>query len=286
MEKMKKAARRLLRPHGAVTACAAMLSAGLLIFVFMNGLDESALAYITYPLSAWALTAAVLWAADVLPTLKGRIQSSGAWTLWQNERLRRAFSVYSGLGISLFYALFKLAGGWVYRSAWLSAVAIYYMVLAVMRYLLLRYEKKDAPNERRIFALTGTLLILLGLTMTGMAVQMVRDGQAYSYPGYMIYASAAYTFYSVIAAIVQLIRRRRERGAAQKAARMLSCAVALMALYGLQTALIDQFGAAEGVLFRQIMNILTGIPVCGGTMGFGVYMLRCGRKNESVRENF
>jgi len=285
MEQMKKAARRLLRPHGAVTACAAVLSAALLIYVFINGLEESVLAYIVYPLSAWALTATVLWTVEAFPAWKQRALNSTAGNLLQNAELRRAFSLYSGLGISLFYALFKLAGGWVYRSTWLMAVAIYYMVLAVMRYLLLKQEKRGNADERKIFSVIGALMLLLGVTMTGMAVQMVRDGQGYSYPGFMIYASAAYTFYSVITALVQLIRRRRERGAAQKAARMLSCAVALMALYGLQTALIDQFGAAEGVLFRRIMNALTGVPVCGGTMAFGVYMIWCGRKNETGRKN-
>lgn len=280
MEQRKKAARRLLRPHGAVTACAAVLSASLLIHVFSNGLENSALAYAAYPLSTWSLIAAVLWAIEAFPLLRQRALNSRIGNLLQNPELRRAFSLYSGLGISLFYALFKLVGGMVYRSAWLSAVAIYYMVLAVMRSLLLRQEKRGGAEEQKLFPVTGALMLLLGITMTGMAVQMVRDGRGYSYPGFMIYASAAYTFYSVITAIIQLIRRRKESGAAHRAARMLSCAVALMALYGLQTALIDQFGAAEGVLFRRAMNILTGIPVCGGTMAFGIYMLWCGRKQE------
>ena len=276
MEQMKKAVRRLLRPHGAVTACAAVLSAVLLIYVFINGLEESALAYIAYPLSAWALTAAVLWTVEAFPALKQRALNSTAGKLFQNAELRRSFSMYSGLGISLFYALFKLAGGWVYRSTWLMAVAIYYMVLAVMRYLLMRYTLRKGvtmAEEWRVYRLTGALMLLLTLTISGMAVQMVRDNQAYTYPGVVIYASAAYTFYSLTMAIIQLVRYRKAERPLLTAVRVVTFAVALMAMFALQTGLIDQFGAAEGEVFRMTMNALTGGFVCLTTFACGLKML-------------
>jgi len=277
MKRIRELARWMMRPGGTMTAALAVLSAILLTAIFLNGWEESTLAYIVYPLSVWALTAVAAWSLDAGRSIRRRVESSAAGRIIKDESARRMISMRSGLGISLLYALFKLAGGFVYRSAWLSAVAIYYIVLSVMRYLLLRYEKKNAMDEQWIFRLTGALLGLLGMTMIGMAVQMVCDGRAYDYPGHMIYASAAYTFYSLITAVIQLIRRRKECGAAKRAARMLTCAVALMAIYALQTGMIDRFGTGEE-LFRRRMNSMTGAVVCSSTIGMGVYMLMGGRK--------
>lgn len=50
-------------------------------------------------------------------------------------------------------------------------------------------------------------MLLLSLAMAGMIVQMVLQNEGYSYPGTVIYASAAYTFYSLVLAAVNLGRR-------------------------------------------------------------------------------
>lgn len=264
---------RLLRPGLAATLVLCAVSALLLIAVFTNGWEEKPLAYAAYPLSAWALTAAVLHLISSWSDLSARISQTRAVRILSDRERIQSVSVRAGLGVSLFYASFKLTTGCIYRSSWLIAVAIYYAVLALMRYFLLRHTGASPADARRVYRLTGALMVLLGLTMSGLAVQMVRDNQVYSYPGFIIYASAAYTFYSLITAVIQLIRRRQEPDPLRQAARMLSCAVALMALYALQAGLIDRFGAEEGETFRMTMNILTGAVACLTTMILGALML-------------
>ena len=57
----------------------------------------------------------------------------------------------------------------------------------------------------------GMADVVLGVAMSGMIVQMVRDGRTYSYPGVVIYAMAAYVFYNLTVTTVNLARLRRQQ---------------------------------------------------------------------------
>lgn len=270
-------ARRALYPPVWLVWLAAALSAVLLVWVFSMGLEESVVAYIAYPLSAWALTVAVIRLLPVLRTLPGRMKGSRyAARILGNDALCANVSMYAGLGVSLFYAAFKLVAGWIYDSKWFMAVAVYYMVLALMRYLLMRGVKGPGAGREDIswyiHRAAGLLMLILTAAIAGMAVQMVVDNQVYSYPGLIIYASAAYAFYSLTAALVNLIRFRKEDDPVASAARVIALAGALMAIYALQTGLIDRFGEGDETL-RLVMNALTGGAVCLAVLSMGVMMV-------------
>lgn len=270
-------ARRAPYPPVWLVWLAAALSAVLLVWVFSMGLEESVVAYIAYPLSAWALTIAVIRLIPVFRALPHRVKGSRhAARILGNDALRVNMSMYTGLGVSLFYAAFKLIAGWLYHSKWFAAVAVYYMVLALMRYLLMRGVKGPGAGREDIswfiHRAAGLLMLILTAAIAGMAVQMVVDNQVHSYPGLIIYASAAYAFYSLTVALVNLIRFRREENPVASAARMTAFAGALMAIFALQTGLIDRFGEGEDGL-RLVMNSLTGGAVCLSVLSMGVMMV-------------
>ncbi len=51
---------------------------------------------------------------------------------------------------------------------------------------------------------------------------MIHSGKGYAYPGTLIYAAAAYAFYSLTSAIVSLVRLRKFGSPAVSAAKMVS----------------------------------------------------------------
>ena len=273
-ENMRLLVRRSLYPAGWVVAVCVMVSAAALTAVFALGLEETALAYAVYPLSAYALTVLVLALIPALPVLVRRVKEHRLFSLLLDDKDRRErLSMRAALGVSVGYAVFKLAAGWYYGSVWFMAVAVYYIVLAVMRYLILRGAGRlgSGADGWRLFRLTGYLMLALTVAISGMAVQMVRDNQAYMYPGFIIYASAAYTFYSLTLAVMNLFRIRRQASPVQAAARALTLAGALMAIFALQTGMIARFGTGDE-LFRLVMNALTGGAVCIAVLVMGVLM--------------
>ena len=118
--------------------------------------------------------------------------------------------------------------------------------------------------------------------MGGMIVLVVLTDSGYSYPGYVIYLSALYTFYTIILAIVNLVKFRKLGSPILSAAKVLSFVAALMSLLGLQTAMISQFSTG-GEKFRRIMNAITGGGVWCSVILIAVTMLLRSRKMKEVK---
>ena len=119
---------------------------------------------------------------------------------------------------------------------------------------------------------TGWLLFLLELPLGGMILLMVRTPAGPVYPGSVIYLSALYAFYAMTAAICSVLRSRRSAGPILAAARALDLVSAMMALLGLQTAMISRF-SPESPAFRSRMNALTGGFVWLSVIALALWLL-------------
>lgn len=286
---MKRWTRRLLRlidiPYAAVLPLIAV-SAALLIYVFATGRGNTALAYAAYPLSAYALTTAV-WKAIPLPrrVLSAARGNRHISRYMDSRELRIRLSMRLSLGINIAYAALKCGEGWYFRSAWFGAVGTYYLLLSIIRFLLVRSDsalkklKNPAQIHRRAwrsYRSCGALLLAMNIIMAAMMVHTVYRNEAFVYPGILIYASAAYTFYRLTAAIVSAVRYRDAKAPVLSAAKFTDMCVSLMSLYALQSAMIATFGSSGQ--FRLIMNSITGAVVCLWVIWIGVYMLVQARK--------
>lgn len=197
-------------------------------------------------------------------------------------------SICAGLAINFCYAVFRTVTGILYGSVWLISSAIYFACLALIRAgLAVSYRRragKPADFERRRYRRTARLLFLLGLPMCGMILLTVAGDAAVSYPGYTIYASAAYTFWMLTHAAIQIRQVRRIGSPILSAAKEVSLVAALMSLFGLQNGMIVTF-SGEDESFRLLMNKLTGAGVSAATIAIAVLMLiRSARAEQEVSD--
>ena len=261
-----------------------------LIFIFASEQTESALAYPVYLMSAYSL--AVLIAA--LPVLARRIRQHKtnllnrsklmqkiASSAFGNQYLhdpafRGSVSIYQGMIVNFLYVLFRIAAGIRYASVWFISMAVYYMVLGGLRaYLISSYRRREAGGlsfEYCCYRRTAWLLFLLNIPMGGMIVLMVRTNSGFFYPGYIIYLSALYTFYTMAVSIVNLVKFRKLGSPILSAAKVLNFVSAMMSILGLQTAMISRF-SVNGENYRRLMNAVTGGFVYGIVVMIAVYML-------------
>ncbi len=187
-------------------AILAGFSAAALPVVFLRGADEHPAAYAVYALSAYALTVVCIFLVRTLPGFYRAARQKLYVNPWGKRFMTDAafrvwMSLLVSLGMNLVYSAFKLTVGIVYSSFWWGAVAVYYIVLSMIRFLLLcqmrsMRSQQDIMSEYRRYRLCGAMLVLLNLSLTGLGVQMVRDHRAYVYPESMVIASAAYILYS------------------------------------------------------------------------------------------
>lgn len=274
-----KTLKKLLFPPIWITVflCAASIVA--LVTVFANGLENTALAYVAYPVSAYALTTLCLFFARVFPNryklLKARFIAHPYGNKYVNDiGYRTRVSLYISLTVNLLYALFKLISAIYYRSFWWGTIAVYYVLLTVVRFLLLRYMrrgKNHAASEWRHYRLCGIFMMLINVVLTWIAFLTIRLDNVIIYHETIIIASACYTFYAVTASVIDLARFRKHEYPSVLAAKAIRFAAALVSLFTLETAMLAKYG--ESVEFRKIMTASTGAFVCVAVLLISLYMI-------------
>lgn len=167
-------------------------------------------------------------------------------------------------------------------SIWYGALTIYYLLLVIMKGSVLIFYKNKEKNEGsvdekelkskeiKIYRNCGIGLIILPIALSLAIVEMVLGTHSFSHPGMMIYVSAAYAFYKIIAAIINVFKARKNDELTIRAIRNINFASALVSILALQTAMFKEFnqGKQEG-----LFNAITGAFVCAFTVILGIIVL-------------
>ena len=290
MEPWRRVLKKLLFPGWGWVALAAVLGGVSLALTFLVFGEDSPFAYVSYLLSAYALT--IFVAAGVSAARPAAKRFLHRVPLTHRYITDRYFKVRSGLVLSLFinlcYAGFKLACAVWYSSFWDGALASYYILLCAVRLYLIRRvpantKEQNTVRELHSYRATGLFLFGLDLALGVIATQIVMDGYGSNYPGMLIYVAAMHAFYSLTTAILTLVRYRKLRSPVLSAAKAVGLTTALVPIFNLETAMIAQFGA-EQVYFRLIMTACTAFAVCAIVLGTAAYMVLSA--TQKLRRNF
>lgn len=201
-------------------------------------------------------------------------------------RYRTVMFAFPGLVLNVVFALFNGVIGICVRSAWYGTLSAYYILLSVMRYLTVGYERKMSKRERNREALAdeisvyhkcGILFLMMTAALCGMVILMVLKEEGKSYPGFLIYAVAAYTFYKLIISIVNLVKVRKLKSPLLMAIRDIGYIDACVSVLSLQTAMFASFGEGQKEL-TKLMNGLTGTVVCALVLCIGSYSIYSANK--------
>lgn len=291
MKAWKSIFKKFLFLPGWIILLLTVFSTIALTAVFVKGLEETIPAYVVYVLSAYSLTTVCIFLSKILPGYYKSVKQKLRAHPYGNKYItdisyKVRVSLYLSLGINLLYSVFKLASGILYSSFWWGAIAVYYILLSVIRFLLLRYMRNDSAQNRiaeyRRYRLCGMLLVLLNLSLSGIVFQMVWQNKAYTYPEVIIIASAAYTFYTVTVSIIDIAKYRKYKSPVISASKAIRFAAALVSLLSLETAMLVQYGKDES--FRRLMTALTGAGVCLIVLGISIFMIiRANKELQKMR---
>lgn len=284
MHNLKKFLLSLLFPKIWITLLLIPLSAAMLIYAFAGRNPNSILVYVSYGVSAYTLTV-VCASSPVLFRKIKELKNSNRFMkrYFSDADYKSAVNLNIGLALNTVYSVFKFVSGFIYSSFWFGAEAVYYIVLSVIRFSLVKRLKNESKaDSRKVFRLCGILLLILNTAMSGIIIQILFQNETYLYPGFVIYATAAFTFWRLISSIVELFKKSKSNLSAVSAAKFVNLSASLMSLFALQTAMLSQFNS-EG-LNSDIMNTATGIAVSVSVMSVAVYMIIRGNKNEIKEE--
>lgn len=177
----------------------------------------------------------------------------------------------------------------MYQSWWFVCLAVYYVILSVMRFLLVRYVRLNDIGANRYGELKRAvacsyIMLLLNLFLSGAVLMVVYQNKGYEYHGIMIYVMAMFTFYNATSAIIDLIKYRSFESPVMAAAKVISMAAALVSMLNLETAMFAEFGADMAKEDQRLMIMLTGAGISITVIIMAVYMIvRCVKEMKKMR---
>lgn len=188
----------------------------------------------------------------------------------RDYRYRTVVFTVPGLILNIAFAIFNGVIGILSQSAWFGTLSAYYIILSLMRFRAVRYERHISKMNRTkemmleeisIYHKCGILLIIMTVALSGAVILMINSKGGKHYPGFTIFAVAAYTFYKIILSILNVIKAGKLKSPLLMTIRSIGYVDACVSILTLQTAMFAAFG--EGLIeYEKWMNASTGVVVC------------------------
>lgn len=280
MEKWKRIIMKCLYPPVWLMILLTIVSSVALVAVFLKGWEETPIAYAVYVVAFYTLMVLTVFFAMVLPKrykeMKQMVYDHPLGNRYMTDAAFKVrISLIASLTINLLYSAFKLASGIYYSSLWIGAIAVYYILLSVIRFVLLHHmqRKQDAGMiaEYRSYRVTAVLMMLINLTLTGIVLNMIVQNESAEYSDVFVITSATYTFYTLTVSIIDLVKYHKYKSPVMSASKAIRFAAALVSLLSLEASMLVQFGDDES--YRRLMLALTGAAVCVIVLSMSVYMI-------------
>lgn len=273
MSKYKEIGLKLLYPNIFIFILFFIVGFGSVISVFLFDLTTHWFSYIAYGLSAYALIITVARSINLIKWINKKLHSNKYTSRLLTDRdLKNNIKLFSGTFFNNIYGMFKVITGIIYRSVWFGSTGVYYLILGMMKLSLIKHVIKRSNKKKQVnqYRNTGILIFLLNIVMVGMIVLMIKDKKSVIYPGFVIYAQAGYTFYILIVTIINIIKYRKDHTPLIAASKSISLVAAIMSMFILQVAMINQFGTGENM---DILNMISGSITSIATISIAVYMI-------------
>ena len=287
---------KLLYPPVWIIALLVTICTVALVYTFTGGYEAHPVAYFTYVLSFYTLTTVVMRCIKVVPkqyrAAKEKVYDNPIGNRYfTDHKFKTHVTLYRNLAVNTLYVGVNIVSGFLYHTAWFFVLAFYYTILAVMRFLLLRFVNRvgigtNRFKELRRSRLCGYILLTVNLALSGAVLMILYQNKGYEYHGILIYVMAAYTFYITTVAIVNLVKYRKLGSPVMSMTKIISMAAALVSMLSLETAMFSEFGKDMTTENKQIFIMLTGAGVSIIIVAMSVYsIVKISKEIKKIMEN-
>ena len=172
--------------------------------------------------------------------------------------------------INVAYTVYNGVIGIMNQSVWFITMAVYYSLLGIMRYRAVSTGRKISrlddreqirKKELSVIKTDGILLLVLNLALNGVVLLTIAQDTAKRYSEIMVISIAAYTFYKITMAVVNMVKVRKRKSPILITIRNIGAADALVSMLTLQAAMFASFQDKNSLNTNQ-MNAITGLSVC------------------------
>ena len=279
METLKKIGKALLFPHIAIVFIIVPFAFFLLGYAAIFVPSMEIIHVVSYVASAYALTIFCCRIPQMIRFFK-KVKQENKYVVryFSDTHLRINISLYISLAINTAYALLQFGMGLTHSSIWFYSLCVYYLLLAVMRFFLLKHTRthetaENSKLEWLIYRFCGVLLLLMNSTLGAMVFYMTWQGRTFRHHQITTIAMAAYTFFTLTKAIIQVVKFRKYKSPVYSATKVVGLTSALVSMLTLENAMLTAFSESGQETFILIMNGATGGVVTSTVLVIAIYMI-------------
>lgn len=170
------------------------------------------------------------------------------------------------------FSAYHLTLGIVTYSWWLLTLGIYYLILSLMRFFVL----KSKISSKAIARLAGAMLVALSVSLIGTVVLSVIRDRGHKLSIIPMLTIAVYAFAKITVAAVNFIKSQKSQSVKIKTLRSISLSTAFVSIFALQRSMLVSFDGMTEVEIA-VMNALTGSFVCLAVFWIGLSLLKSRR---------
>lgn len=280
----------LKKPHGITLVLVYIFTVifiGLSILSMLYKGDSivvKILSYVVYALSAVGLGYSIYTIVIYAPRIKNGVEESLKKNailsnLMEDYTYKTAiFSIISVI-ITIAFASTNLVGAIRYKRIWYGAIAIYYFLLLLFRGGILLanrlcYKRQSGLDYERsklkIYMSGGILLLIIEFAMASLITNLMLSENPSQKGEIMTIATAAYTFYKMTMAIINLVKARKTNNPITQALRNINLADACMSLVSLTVLMLSTFGGGSELIY---IKAGVGFAVCALIIVLSVIMI-------------
>lgn len=255
----------------------ALLDVAVNCFPYIAGITFYVMAAVTLTASSYYIIVHIR--QDIEETIKPAIAANPYTSrVTTDYRMRTILFAVPGMVSNIIFAVFNGVVGIISHSAWFGTLSAYYILLSIMRAGIIRQERKIAAikvkeehmqRELSVYLRNSVLFIFMAVVLAGAVVLLLNSQGGKNYPGFTIYAVAAYTFYKIIMSTIQVIKVGKRKSPLLSITRRIGYIDACVSILTLQTAMFASFANGEEE-FIKLMNGITGTIVCVMVFGLGI----------------
>ena len=158
---------------------------------------------------------------------------------------------------NMVYSAYHIIFGITTHSWWFFTIGIYYAILSIVRFVVLRHKGK----KHFVIRFTGIMLMVLSLSLVGTVILAFVKDRGTEFPLIVMLAIAVYAFTKITLATIKWIKARKSKSVKLITLRNISFADAFVSLFSLQRSMLVSFEGMSEIEIR-IMNVATGSAVC------------------------
>ena len=158
---------------------------------------------------------------------------------------------------NMVYSAYHIIFGITTHSWWFFTIGIYYAILSIARFVVLRHKGK----KHFVIRFTGIMLMVLSLSLVGTVILAFVKDRGTEFHLIVMLAIAVYAFTKITLATIKWIKARKSKSVKLITLRNISFADAFVSIFSLQRSMLVSVEGMSEIEIR-IMNVATGSAVC------------------------